>query len=172
MELIAAIDRAGGIGRGNTLLYHLPEDMRRFRVITMGKTLLMGKNTFLSLPGDHMLPGRKMCVLTHEAERLKECFPRAEFFDSMQSFFDVHSNRNNIVVIGGASVYQQTLPYCETAFITEIQAERAADRFFLPDLRDWDCVSRDIVQEMSNIEVHFCIYKNRNVCKLAMHEAK
>ena len=111
MTAIAAVCENGGIGKDGALLFHIREDLRRFRQLTLGKTVVMGRRTLESLPGGRGLPDRRNLVLTRD---LDFTAPGAE-------------------VIGGESVYRQLLPRCSTVYLTRIFAAPQADAFF-PDL--------------------------------------
>lgn len=163
MELIVAVDRCGGIGKDGQLLYHLPEDMKRFRRLTLGKTLLMGRDTFLSLPGQKPLPGRRNCVLSHSAPELQKLHPAGAdgpfFYGSIEEFLGAHAGEA-VVVIGGESVYQQLLAHCHRAYVTEIDAKSDADRHFSLDKDEWICVRREPYRDDDlHISADFCIYE-------------
>ncbi|MDD4774808.1 MAG: dihydrofolate reductase [Eubacteriales bacterium] len=140
MSAIAAADLIWAIGRGNDLIYRISADLKRFRRLTLGRTVVMGHNTLLSLPGQKPLEGRTNIVLTRDTN-LK--IPGAVTVHSLRGFFDFAQAAadteeikeiEEIFVIGGESVYRQLLPYCGQAYITRIYAgELDADRFF-PDL--------------------------------------
>lgn len=162
MELIVAVDRGGGIGRDGRLLYHLPEDMRRFKQLTLGKILLMGRETFLSLPGQRPLPGRVNCVLSRSADALRGQFPAGAdgpfFYPSIDAFLSERDAKRTMV-IGGESVYRQLLPLCERAYVTEIDAASEADRRFCLDGEHWRCIRREPGAESAHIPYDFCIYQ-------------
>ncbi len=164
MELIVAVDRGGGIGREGRLLYHLPEDMKRFKRLTMGKTLLMGRETFLSLPGQRPLPGRANCVLSRHAEALRARFPAGAdgpfFYSSIDAFLAAR-DADDVMVIGGESVYRQCLPLCDRAHVTEIHAEAEADRHFRLDGGEWRCVRREPGVDAADVRYDFCLYLRR-----------
>lgn len=145
MELIVAADRAGGIGRNGCLLYSIPEDLKRFKQLTMGKTLLMGRGTFFSLPGRRPLPGRINCVLSRNAAQLQSQFPAGEngpfFYASVEDFLAVHG-QEQIMLIGGGEVYRLCQPLCRRAHVTRIDAEAEADTFFHLD-GEWECIARE-----------------------------
>ena len=134
MSTIAAVDLIWAIGRGNKLLYRISSDLKRFRRITLGKTVVMGHNTLLSLPDHKPLEGRNNIVLTGDTNLI---IPGATTVNSLHAFFDVAqalTDTDEIFVVGGESVYRQMLPYCMQAYITKIYAgSPEADRFF-PDL--------------------------------------
>lgn len=130
MNAIVAVDERWGIGKNNDLLFHVPEDMKFFRSMTIGKAVICGKNTLLSFPEGKPLPDRKHYVLTHSA------FPETDQLvavDSLDKLFDKIKGlpEDDVLVIGGESVYKQLLPYCRKIFVTKIfQADPEATVFF------------------------------------------
>lgn len=160
MELIVAVDKNGGIGFQGKLLYSIREDMKRFREITMHKTLLMGRATFESLPGAKPLPGRMNCVLTTRCEEMAQRYPAGEFgpffYPCLDAFLEAHG-KAEVMVIGGGEVYRQCLPLCTRAYITYIPAESPADTFFQLD-EDWKCLRREICLT-EDLHPEFCIFE-------------
>lgn len=126
MYAIVAVDEKWGIGRDNALLFNLPADLKRFKELTSGHTVLMGRKTLESLPGGRGLPNRRNIVLTGQRGFTAE---RAEI---------VHSPAEALLtadedswVIGGESVYRMFLPLCDRVYVTRIAADGSADAFFL-----------------------------------------
>ena len=128
MYAIAAVDRHWGIGRDNALLFHIPADMRRFRALTEGKTVLMGRKTLQSLPNGRGLPHRRNIVLTGDRDFAAENAEIVHF--PVEAVFQAGEDA---WIIGGESVYRRFLPLCDRVFITKIFADGHADAFF-PDL--------------------------------------
>ena len=128
MIAIAAACENGGIGREGALLFHIREDLRRFRQLTLGKTVVMGRRTLESLPGGRGLPDRRNLVLTRDTDFTA---PGAEVIH------DLTEVPEDAVVIGGESVGKgvdrQLLPRVVTVYLTRIFAAPQADAFF-PDL--------------------------------------
>jgi dihydrofolate reductase len=154
ITLIAAIGRNNEIGYRNKLLWNIPEDMAHFKSYTMGKTLVMGINTFASI-GSKPLPGRKCIVISHtkyngssaihagsiaEALSVEHCFPE-------------------MVVIGGASIYNQTIDLADKLVITHVNADFNADTFFPNiDLSKW-MINSSIDGNNGTYEYKFVEYK-------------
>lgn len=135
MKMIASADLDWGIGKDGELLYHIPDDMRFFKDMTVGKTVVMGRSTLESLPGGKGLPNRRNIVLSHSGNI------KSEGVEVCASVNDVieKTKGDEVVIIGGESVYREFLPYCDTVYITRVFAKNTADRHF-PDLDsddDW-----------------------------------
>lgn len=126
ISIIAAVARNLAIGYQNKLLYWLPNDLKRFKALTTGHTIIMGRRTFESLPKG-ALPNRRNVVLT----RSQATFPGAETFPSLQTALASCTPDEDIYIIGGASVYNEALPLADRLCLTEIDDTPAqADAFF------------------------------------------
>ena len=127
IHIIVATDRNMAIGYQNKLLFWLPNDLKRFKELTTGNTIIMGRNTFLSLPKG-ALPNRRNIVLS---TRKDASFLGAETYASLEEAIKACKEDEKIYIIGGASVYKQALPLADVLCITEIDAEApAADTYF------------------------------------------
>lgn len=124
--LIAAIDLNGGIGKDNQLLCHLPADLKHFKQLTQGKTVIMGRKTFDSLPGG-ALPNRRNIVISRQTDlTIANC----EVFNSINDAFAACLSEDEVFVIGGENIYKQTIANADVLEITQIGARFDADAFF------------------------------------------
>lgn len=129
ITLIAAIAENGAIGLDNKLIYRLPNDMKRFKALTTGHTVVMGRRTFESLPKG-ALPNRRNVVLSRHGK--PEDFPGAELFRTLADALAACSGE--VYVIGGASVYNEAMPVADRLFLTRVfDTPPQADAFF-PDI--------------------------------------
>lgn len=129
IHIIVAAAANGAIGRNGDLLYHIPDDLRHFKQLTMGHPIIMGRKTFESFPKGP-LPGRRNIVITRQTDYHPA---GAESVDSLQGAIDLCSNSNDIFIIGGGQIYAQALPLARFLHITEIYDSPAdADTFFPP----------------------------------------
>lgn len=133
LHLIAAIDRCHALGYRNRLLFHLPADLRRFKELTTGHTVVMGRRTFESLPKG-ALPHRRNIVIT----RGQHAWPGTEVCCSLEAALEAAAGEE-VFIIGGATVYAQALPMADILHLTEIDAVAPeADVFFPPiDRQIW-----------------------------------
>ncbi len=138
MILIASASADWGIGKDNELLFRVSADMRRFRRLTSGNVVVMGRRTLESMPGRRPLPDRVNIVLSRDPSFAPDGVTMARSVpDLLDQLRD--TGQKKTFVIGGAAVYETLLPYCDTAYITRFWAQAEADRF-LPDLSaspDW-----------------------------------
>jgi dihydrofolate reductase len=141
ITLIVARAQNGVIGRGRALPWHIPADLKRFKAITMGTAMVMGRKTFESLPG--LLPGRRHIVLTRDAEW------EAAGAEVVHSVGDalVAAGDDPVSVIGGAEVFALFLPFADSVELTDVLADIEGDTL-IPDPR------ADAEWEESEVEVH------------------
>ena len=138
ITMIAAVARNRAIGRENKLIYWLPNDMKRFRQLTTGHTILMGRRTYESLPKG-ALPNRRNCVLTTSIGELPGC----ECFPSWDAFLVSCMPDEEIFIIGGASLYGGLMDKADRLCLTEVDdTPENADTFF-PDYSGWKEVWRE-----------------------------
>lgn len=126
ITIIVATDRNNAIGYNNSLLAHIPGDLRRFKEITMGHCLIMGKKTWESLPVKP-LSGRRNIVLTDNELDCFDCASTARFLDEALSLCEPGKE---VFIIGGGSVYRQFMPIADRLMVTHIHEEYPADTFF------------------------------------------
>lgn len=133
ISLIAAIDKNRGIGNENKLLTYIPEDLKYFKSVTNGHTIVMGYNTYMSLP-IRPLPNRKNIVLTTKNITL----PGAIIINSLDKLIKEINLEEEVFICGGESIYKQLMPYADKLYITHIFDEYEADTFFPEITDDWE----------------------------------
>ena len=140
LSIIVAIAKNNVIGKDNKLIWHIPEDLKRFKRITTGKTIIMGRNTFLSL--GRVLPERKHVVLTHLQETVSDD-EQVKTVYSLDDLKEYIENDEENFVIGGAMMYKTLMPYANKMYITEIDQEFDGDVYFPEiDKNEWKEVER------------------------------
>ncbi len=128
ITLIAAVTRGGVIGRDGGIPWRLPEDMERFRSLTMGHPVVMGRHTWESLPDQFRpLPGRGNVVVTRNPDWSAQGADRA---GSIEEAFDLLESESQVFVIGGGEVYAAALPFADELVLTEIDADIEGDATF------------------------------------------
>lgn len=138
ITIIAAVARNRAIGFENKLLYWLPNDLKRFKALTTGHTIIMGRNTFESLPKG-ALPNRRNVVLSRTTKELPGC----EVFPTLEEALQSCRSDEDIYIIGGASVYEQAIRFADRLCLTEIDdTPKDADAFF-PDYSNWKVETKE-----------------------------
>lgn len=164
MNIIVAVDKKWGIGNKGKLLVSIPRDKKLFREETTGKVIIMGHNTLLSLPGAQPLAGRENIVLSRDKSL---SIKGATVLNSVDACMDYLKKNNikdsDVFVIGGESVYNDFLPYCDVAHITYIDYEYEADRHFLNlDIsNEWSLVLEAEEETYFDIPYTFRLYKRK-----------
>jgi dihydrofolate reductase len=161
ISIIVAITQNNGIGKNNQLLCHIPGDLKRFRLITTGHTVIMGKNTFLSLPGGPLKNRKNIVISDNHNDRFEGC---VTVFSIDEAINQCHDNQESFV-IGGASVYRQFLPHTTTLYLTLVNKTFEADTFF-PEINrgEWDEVSREVyaADEKCDFSYEYIVLQRKN----------
>lgn len=140
ISIIVAIAQNFAIGKNNDLLFHLPNDLKRFRQITTGHPVIMGRNTLLSLPKG-ALPNRRNIVITDNPE---EKFDRCEMVSSIEEAVEAVKNEKEAFIIGGGMIYRQFYPIAGKLYLTLVHRDFDADVFFPEiDYSEWEELSRE-----------------------------
>ncbi len=158
MELIAAVDRRWAIGKGERLLFSIPEDLSRFKALTLGRAIVYGRKTLLTFPGQQPLPGRRNYVLTHAPETVPA---PAQGYASVPALLAAAEGEERLFVAGGERVYRQLLPRCTLAWVTQVDADGAGDKF-LPDLDaapEWRLEEASDWKRWQGLGYRFCRYR-------------
>lgn len=158
MELIVAVDRDWCIGRGDQLLFSIPEDLARFKALTLGKAIVYGRKTMATFPGERPLPGRTNYVLTHQPELIPA---PARGFDSVENLLEAAREESKLFVVGGQQVYEQLLPQCQGAWVTQIDVRAGGDRFCpnLDQMNQWQRTEQSAWRDWQDLRFRFCRYR-------------
>jgi dihydrofolate reductase len=140
ISIIVAISEDRGIGKSNNLLWHIPEDMKRFKKLTFGKTVIMGRKTWESLP-KKPLPGRKNIVIT---DIPGESFDHSVTAYSIEDAMSICEKDDEVFIIGGGSIYRQFMPLADRLYITHVHRKAPADVFFPEiDPKIWEVIEKE-----------------------------
>ena len=141
LSIIVAVASDGAIGRANDLLWHLPADLKRFKELTTGHTILMGRKTFESLPRGP-LPNRRNIIIS----RSLPAQPGAEVYPTIQQAMEACASDEEVFIIGGGEIYRQLLPDTERIYLTRVQASFPDAEVFFPELNptEWIEEAREV----------------------------
>ncbi len=162
MNLIAAVDSNWAIGNKGKLLISIPSDMKYFRQMTEGKTVVMGRKTLESFPGKRPLKNRTNIVLTRNASFHADGAVTVTSLDELFGELKKYSD-GDIFVIGGETVYKELLSYCDTAYVTKIERTYEADAYF-PNLdtnTEWALAREGSEQTYFDATYKFTVYERR-----------
>lgn len=152
ITLIAAVAQNGCIGSGNAMPWHIPEDFAFFKRYTSGKPVVMGRKTWESLP-KKPLPGRQNIVISRQADFYAE---GADVVPDIESALALCAAAAEVIIMGGAQIYAQTLPLATDLRLTEVALSVEGDAFFPPLVsNEWQEISRD--EQVSAKGIHFAL---------------
>ncbi|MBR6158231.1 MAG: dihydrofolate reductase, partial [Lachnospiraceae bacterium] len=139
MNIIAAVDKNWGIGNRGELLVSIPKDQKMFRQETTGKVVVLGRKTLDTFPQKQPLPYRTNIILTHDKNYQVKGAVVVHSIEKLMEELKKYPSQD-VYIIGGESIYQQMMPYCDTAHITQIDHEYQADAFFpnLDEDPEWE----------------------------------
>ena len=154
MTAIVCVSQNWGIGRDGALLFRISADLKRFKALTVGKTVILGRKTLDTFPGGKPLKDRRNIVLS----RRELDIPGAEIAHSFEEAAALGGD--DAIVIGGASVYMALLSRCDRVYVTKVDADADADSFFprLDDNPDWRVASESEVFEENGLKFQFVDY--------------
>jgi len=160
ISIIVAVSEDWGIGRDNELLWHISEDLKRFKRLTSGNTVIMGKKTWESLPRKP-LSGRKNIVLT---DNLQETIKYSVTAYSIEDALSKCEKDGEIFIIGGGSIYRQFMPIADRLYITHVHKKSPADIYFPEiDLSIWEITEKEefTTGETNSIPYTYTIYERK-----------
>ena len=153
ISIIAAIGKNNELGKDNDLIWHIKEDLANFKRITMGKKIVMGAKTYKSLP--KKLEGREYIVLSHSLKNIENGTVFSDF-DKLLNY--LQSLDEEVMIIGGASIYEMFLPYADKLYLTEIDASEDAQVYF-PEV-DYNKfkIVKDVLSQDGDLKYRFREY--------------
>jgi dihydrofolate reductase len=159
MNLIAAVDNNWAIGNRGGLLVRIPNDQKRFREMTIGKVIVMGRKTIETFPKQQALASRTNIVLTSDKNFSRDGFIAVNSIDKLLEELSGYKDED-IFIVGGESVYNQLLPYCNVAYITKIDYEYQADAHMsnLDENPKWCKIDESEEQTYFDLEYYFMKY--------------
>ena len=158
MDLIVAVDRNWAIGLGGDQLCYIPADLKRFRALTTGHPVMLGRKTLATFPGGRPLKNRRNLILSTDPTFHPE---GAEVFPSLDDA--LRAAPADTFVIGGESVYRQALDHCDRAYVTKIDKAFQADRWFpnLDEAPDWEVTETEGPFEHEGLEYSYVTYRRK-----------
>ena len=156
MNVIVAVDRNWAIGKDGDQLVYLSEDLKRFKALTMGHPVILGRKTLATFPGGRPLKGRRNLILSRDPAFAPE---GGEVYRDLEELLS--RAPEDAFVIGGASVYRALLPRCDTAYVTRIRKEYPADCWF-PNLDEdpaWELAEESEPLEQDGVAYTYAVYR-------------
>ncbi len=161
MQAIVNVTPDWGIGSENRLLVRIREDMRRFRMLTTGHTIIVGRKTLATFPDSKPLPHRENIILTHDPLFSSDSAIVCHSLDELK-FILSGREPHEVFVCGGEQIYRLLLPYCSTAYVTLTYTDQKPDRYFpnLNLLPEWILIGEEDPKAEKEYTYRFLTYKN------------
>lgn len=160
MNLVVAVDKNWAIGNNGQLLVRIPDDMRNFRSLTEGNVVILGKKTLATFPGGKPLKNRVNIVMTRKGLEPHTDAIAAGSVDEVLELVKQYRTED-VYIIGGTSVYEQLLPYADTAYVTYVDYAYEADAYMvnLDESDEWELAEESEEQTYFDVEYYFRKYK-------------
>jgi dihydrofolate reductase len=159
ISAVVVVDQNWGIGKNNQLLVHFPADLKRFKQITTGHSIIMGRKTYESM--GRALPNRRNIVISRQADLT---LSGAEITHSVQDALELCRDEEEVFIIGGAEIFKQALPILDRIYLTKIHKSFEADTFF-PEVtsQDWKEIEKEDFEpdEKTPFSYSFLTYQKR-----------
>lgn len=153
ISIIVAIAENRAIGRNGDLVWHNSRDLRQFKKITSGHTVIMGFKTYRSLPNQKPLPNRRNIILSSRLDEAPEGF---ELAASIKQAMEMVKDEEEVFVIGGGMVYEQFLPLADRLYLTRIGKSFEADTYFpFINFDEWDLVDLEVIDDDPNVDYEY-----------------
>ena len=154
ISIIVAMAKNRAIGKGGDLIWHLSNDLKHFKEVTSGHTVIMGYKTYASLPGQKPLPKRRNIIISSHLTEAPEGFELAHsIVDAMKMVF----NEEEVFIIGGGMIYEQFLPIADKLYLTKIDKNFDADTYFpIINFEKWELTDLKVIDDDPQID---CTYR-------------
>ena len=158
MNVIVAVDENWAIGRDGEQMIYLSTDLKHFKAMTMGHPVVLGRKTMATFPGGKPLKGRRNLILSRNPNLAPE---GGEVYHDVDSLLE--NTPDDAFVIGGASVYNELIDKCDTAYVTRIHASYPADCWFpnLDEKSDWELTETSELMEEKGVTFQYCTYRRK-----------
>ena len=153
LSIIVAMAANRAIGRNGDLIWHNSRDLKQFKKITSGHTVIMGYKTYLSLPNQKALPNRRNIILSSRLDKAPEGF---EVVRSIPEALELVKDEDEVFVMGGGMVYEQFLPFADRLYLTRIGKEFEADTYFpYINFDEWELVDLEVIDDDENVDYDY-----------------
>jgi len=153
ISIIVAMAANRAIGKNGDLIWHNSRDLKQFKKITSGHTVIMGYKTYLSLPGRKALPNRRNIILSTRLDEVPEGF---EVVSSIEKALELVKGDEEVFIMGGGMVYDQFLPFADRLYLTRLDKEFEADTFFpYINFDEWELVDLEVIDDDPQVDYSY-----------------
>lgn len=153
LSIIVAMAKNRAIGKDNQLIWHNSNDLKHFKEVTLGHTVVMGYNTWLSLPGQRPLPHRRNIIISSRMEEAPEGF---ELAHSIPEVLKMVEDEEEVFIMGGGSIYEQFLPKVDKLYLTRLDKEFEADTYFpFINFENWELIDLRVYDDDPQVDYSY-----------------
>ena len=153
LSIIVAMAKNRAIGKDNQLIWHNSNDLKHFKQVTTGHAVIMGYNTWLSLPGQKPLPHRRNIIVSTRLEQAPEGF---ELANSIPDALKLVNGEEEVFIMGGGSIYEQFLPKADRLYLTRLDKEFEADTYFpFINFEDWSLIDLEVIDDDPQVDYSY-----------------
>ena len=153
ISIIVAMAKNRAIGKNGQLLWHISNDLKHFKKVTTGKCVIMGHNTYVSLPGQKALPNRRNVIISDRLDAAPEGF---ELATSIQKALQLVENEAEVFIMGGGMIYEQFLEMATTLYLTRVDKDFEADTYFpIVNFDEWERIELDVIDNDPQVDYSY-----------------
>ncbi len=153
LSIIVAMAKNRAIGKDNQLIWHNSNDLKHFKQVTTGHTVIMGYNTWQSLPGQKALPHRRNIIISTRLEQAPEGF---ELASSIAEAINMVQDEEEVFIMGGGIIYEQFLPKADRLYLTRIDKAFEADTYFpYINFENWDLIDLEVIDDDPQVDYSY-----------------
>ncbi len=153
ISIVVAMAKNRAIGKNGQLLWHISNDLKHFKKVTTGKCVIMGHNTYVSLPGQKALPNRRNVIISDRLDAAPEGF---ELATSIQKALQLVENENEIFIMGGGMIYEQFLEMATTLYLTRVEKDFEADTYFpIVNFDEWELTELEVIDDDPQVDYSY-----------------
>ena len=153
ISIVVAMAKNRAIGKNGQLLWHISNDLKHFKQVTTGKCVIMGHNTYVSLPGQKALPNRRNVIISDRLDAAPEGF---ELATSIQKALQLVENEAEVFIMGGGMIYEQFLEMATTLYLTRVEKDFEADTYFpIVNFDEWERIELDVIDNDPQVDYSY-----------------
>lgn len=153
LSIIVAMAKNRAIGKDNQLIWHNSNDLKHFKQVTSGHAVIMGFNTWQSLPGQRALPNRRNIIISSRLEQVPEGF---ELAHSIPEALELVKDEEEVFIMGGGSIYEQFLPKADRLYLTRLDKEFEADTYFpYINFENWELIDLRVIDDDPQVDYSY-----------------
>ena len=153
ISIVVAMAKNRAIGKNGQLLWHISNDLKHFKKVTTGKCVIMGHNTYVSLPGQKALPNRRNVIISDRLDAAPDGF---ELATSIQKALQLVENESEVFIMGGGMIYEQFLEMATTLYLTRVDKDFEADTYFpIVNFDEWERIELDVIDNDPQVDYSY-----------------